>query len=78
MRTMSGESYHPSHLVCVITPYCNGLLGGLAAKDVDRFQRLQNRAAKLISRSNATLHITPTCTYPQRLTLAAHSKENKL
>ena len=53
--------------------YCNGLLGGLAAKDVNRLQRLQNRAARLVTRSKAAMHITP-----QRLTLAAHSRENKL
>ena len=51
--------------------YCNGLLGGLAAKDVDRLQRLQNLAARLISRSKTAI-------YPQNLTLAAHSRENKL
>ena len=39
--------------------YCNGLLGGLTAKDVDRLQRLQNRAARLVSHSKAALHITP-------------------
>ena len=39
--------------------YCNGLLGGLAAKDVDRLQRLQNRAARLVTRSKAAMHITP-------------------
>ena len=39
--------------------YCNGLLGGLAAKDVDRLQRLQNRAARLVTRSKAAMHKTP-------------------
>ena len=39
--------------------YCNGLLGGLAAKDVDRLQRLQNRAARLVTRSKAAIHIKP-------------------
>ena len=39
--------------------YCNGLLGGLAAKDVDSLQRLQNRAARLVTRSKAAMHITP-------------------
>ena len=39
--------------------YCDGLLGGLAAKDVDRLQRLQNRAARLVTRSKAAMHITP-------------------
>ena len=39
--------------------YCNGLLGGLAAKHVDRLQRLQNRAARLVTRSKAAMHITP-------------------
>ena len=39
--------------------YCNGLLGGLTAKDVDRLQRLQNRAARLVSHSKAAIHITP-------------------
>ena len=39
--------------------YCNGLLGGLAAKDVDRLQRLQNRTARLVTRSKAAMHITP-------------------
>ena len=39
--------------------YCNGLLVGLAAKDVDRLQRLQNRAAGLVTRSKAAMHITP-------------------
>ena len=39
--------------------YCNGLLGGLAAKDVDRIQWLQNRAARLVTRSKASIHITP-------------------
>ena len=38
--------------------YCNGLLGGLAAKDVDRLQRLQNRAARLVTRLKAAMHIT--------------------
>ena len=35
------------------TSCCNGLLGRLtlAAKDVDRLQRLQNRAARLVTRS---------------------------
>ena len=37
----------------------NGLLGGLAAKDVDRLQWLQNRAARLVTRSKAAIHITP-------------------
>ena len=49
--------------------YCNGLLGGLAAKDVDRLQRLQNRAARLVSRLKAAIHVT----HIRRLTLAAHS-----
>ena len=39
--------------------YCNGLLGGLAAKDVDCLQQLQNRAARLVTRSKAAMHITP-------------------
>ena len=39
--------------------YSNGLLGGLAAKDVDRLQRLQNRAARLVTRSKAAMHIPP-------------------
>ena len=39
--------------------YCNGHLGGLAAKDVDRLQRLQNRAARLVTCSKAAMHITP-------------------
>ena len=39
--------------------YCNGLLGGLAAKDVERLQRLQKRAARLVTRSKAAMHITP-------------------
>ena len=39
--------------------YCNGLLGGQAAKDVDRLQRLQHRAARLVTRSKAAMHITP-------------------
>ena len=36
--------------------YCNGLLGGLAAKDMDRLQRLQNRAARLVTRWKAIIH----------------------
>ena len=43
-------------LVTANIAYCYGLLGGLAAKDVDR---LQNRAARLVTRSNAAIHITP-------------------
>ena len=39
--------------------YCNGLLGRLAAKYVDRLQRLQNRVARLVTRSKAAMHITP-------------------
>ena len=39
--------------------YSNGLLGGLAAKDVDRLQRLQNRATRLVTRSMAAMHIAP-------------------
>ena len=39
--------------------YCNGLLGDLAAKDVDRLQWLQNRAARLVSRLKAAIYITP-------------------
>ena len=39
--------------------YCNGLLGGLGAKDVNSLQRLQYRAAKLVTRSKVAMHITP-------------------
>ena len=46
-------------LVTSYIDYCNGLLGGLAAKDVDRIQRIQNRAARLVTRSKAAMHITP-------------------
>ena len=38
-------------LVTANIDYCNGILGGLATKDVDRLQRLQNRAARLVSRT---------------------------
>ena len=37
----------------------NGLFVGLAAKDVDRLQWLQNRAERLVTRSKAAMHITP-------------------
>ena len=54
--------------------YCNGLLGGLAAED-----RPSSAAPELCSKARNTLEgCNAYNTYPQRLTLAAHSSENKL
>ena len=61
-------------LVTSYIDYCNGLLGGLAAKDRTVFS-----GAEPCSKARNTLEGCNTHnTYPQRLTLAAHSRENKL
>ena len=39
--------------------YCNALLYGLPHKLTDRLQRVQNRAARLVSRTRRHEHITP-------------------
>ena len=38
---------------------CNSLLYGLAQKDIDKLQRIQNMAARLISLTRKFDHITP-------------------
>ena len=39
--------------------YCNSLLYGLPKKSLDRLQRVQNMAARLITGTKITDHITP-------------------
>ena len=40
--------------------YCNSLLGGIHDKQIDRLQRVQNNAARIVSRIQKYDHITPT------------------
>ena len=39
--------------------YCNGLFYGLSSSEIQKFQRLQNSAARLITRAKKSEHITP-------------------
>ena len=50
-------------LVCAFVlsriDYCNSLLAGLPKYQLDRLQRIQNNAARLILRSSKSEHVTP-------------------
>ena len=45
--------------MCKFITLWSPTIGDLAAKDVDRIQQLQNRAARFVTRSKAEMHITP-------------------
>ena len=39
--------------------YCNSLLSGITSSQVNRLQKMQNRAARIVSRTKPSEHITP-------------------
>ena len=47
-----------SHVISQID-YCNSLLYGLSAKDMQNLQKVQNRAARLVFKANRREHTTP-------------------
>ena len=49
----------PTRLVLSCLDYCNALLGGLNNRQLDRLQRVQNSAARVVYRVRQRDHITP-------------------
>jgi len=60
-KYISVEACHSAVQSLVVSrlDYCNALLIGLPRYQVQRLQRLQNRAARLVTRSRKFSHITP-------------------
>ena len=46
-------------LILTRIDYCNSLLCGISNQQLQRFQKIQNHAARIVTRSSKTSHITP-------------------
>ena len=58
--------------VMSLLDYCNSFYSGLASREIDKLQRVENCSAPLISRIKRTDHITPVTKNLQWLTVIAH------
>ena len=58
--------------VMSLLDHCNSLYSGLASREIDKLQRVENFAAPLISRIKRTDHITPVMENLQWLPVIAH------